>query len=305
MHHHAVASAQHRSRIAWAFFITITVMVVEVIGGLWSGSLALLSDAAHMLTDAIGLAIALGASWLATRSTRATHTFGWKRIEVLAALANSLIVATVATTLIIEGIQRLQHPQPVDTNIIIIAASIGLVANAISLRLLHAGSQESVNVRGAYLEVLGDLIGSVVVIIAAVIIHFSGITAVDAIASILIGLLILPRAWALLQETLNILLESTPKDIDIAEVAATITSIPGVIHHHDLHVWTITSGVRVLTAHIALTDTILATPHEAHRVKEEIRAVLQTTFHIDHITLETEPYITPDSSSPLKSHRHC
>lgn len=210
-HSHGTATGAHRSRLLTALLITLTVMGAEVIGGLISGSLALLADAAHMLTDAAGVGLALLAAWFASRPATPERTFGYQRSEVLAAVVNALLLFGVAGFVLVEAVRRFTSPPPeVATGLMLGVAVVGLVANTISLLVLRGGQQESLNVRGAYLEVLGDLLGSAAVIVAAIVIALTGYTQADPIASALIGLMILPRTWGLLREAVDVLLEATP-----------------------------------------------------------------------------------------------
>ena len=224
--------------------ITGAVFVAEVIGGLLSGSLALLADAGHMLTDATGLVLALIGATLATTAATTRRTFGLQRAEVLAALANALLLVGIAVWVLIQAVDRLRNPTEIETGLMLVVAIVGALANTAGLVLLQRGQAESLNVRGAYLEVLGDLVGSVAVIIAAVLIMLTGWTRFDAIASLVIFGLILPRAWALLREVVDVLLEATPRGVDLDEIRQHIEEVPSVVDVHDLHVWTITSGCR-------------------------------------------------------------
>lgn len=279
------ATAAHRKRLAWALAITLTVMIAEVIGAVISGSLALLADAAHMLTDSFGIAMALAASWLATRPATEKHTFGWLRLEILAALVNGLILSVLCIVVLLEGIRRLgEPPQEIEGPTMLVVAAVGLMANIISLLILRAGQKESLNVRGAYLEVLGDALGSVAVIGAGVIILTTGWLAADAWASIVIAVLIAPRAWSLLRDVIAVLLESTPAGVNLTTVRQHIEAIPQVQSVHDLHAWTITSGVPVLSAHVVTTDdadptVVLSALHEC----------LGEHFDVAHCTFQLEP----------------
>jgi cobalt-zinc-cadmium efflux system protein len=269
--------------------ITLTVMVVEVVGAVASGSLALLADAGHMLTDAAGVGVALWASWLATRPTTTVRTFGWQRAEILAALANGLLLAVVAVSVVWEGVRRAVHPTGgITAGLMIAVAALGLVANLGSMRLLRAGKDESLNVRGAYLEVLGDLIGSIAVIVAGAVIATTGFDRADGIASVLIGLLIAPRAWSLLRDVVAVLLEQTPPGVDLDRVREHMTGVPGVVGVHDLHAWTITSGVPVLSAHVEVEPACLARG-EGTDVLKQLRTCLVGHFDVEHSTFQLEP----------------
>ena len=247
---------RRRGRLTLVLAITGVVFVAEVVGGLLSGSLALLADAGHMLTDATGLVLALIGAILATRAASARRTFGMQRAEVLAALSNALLLVGVAVWVLIQAVDRLRSPSEVETGLMLVVAIVGALANAAGLVILRRGQAESLNVRGAYLEVLADLFGSVAVIVAAILIILTGWTRFDAIASLLIFGLILPRAWSLLREVVDVLLEATPRGVDLAAVREHIKEVPGVVDVHDLHVWTITSGVPVLSAHVVVDDGV-------------------------------------------------
>jgi cobalt-zinc-cadmium efflux system protein len=291
-HTHAsagTATGRHRRRLVGVLAITLAVMVVEVVGAVASGSLALLADAGHMLTDAAGVGVALWASWLATRPTTTVRTFGWQRAEILAALANGLLLGVVAVSVVWEGVRRAVHPTGgITAGLMIAVAALGLVANLGSMRLLRAGKDESLNVRGAYLEVLGDLIGSVAVIAAGIVIATTGFDRADGIASVLIGLLIAPRAWSLLRDVVAVLLEQTPPGVDLDRVREHMTGVPGVVGVHDLHAWTITSGVPVLSAHVEVEPACLARG-EGTDVLKQLRTCLVGHFDVEHSTFQLEP----------------
>jgi cobalt-zinc-cadmium efflux system protein len=282
------AAQAHRGRLTAVLAITLTVLVVEVVGGLLSGSFALIADAGHMLTDAAGVALALVATSLARRPATARRTFGWQRAEILAALVNALVLTVVAVGAVVGGVRRIAEPGEVEAGLMLGVAVVGLVANAIGLLLLRPGQQESLNVRGAYLEVLGDLLGSVAVIAAAVVVLTTGFTAADGIASVLIGILIAPRAWSLLRDVGAVLLEATPAGVDLDDVRRHICGVPGVLGVHDLHAWTITSGVPVLSAHVEVPQDVLARG-ESGRVLGDLRRCLSGHFDVDHCTFQLEP----------------
>ncbi|MUK02209.1 cation diffusion facilitator family transporter [Vibrio cholerae] len=263
-------------------------MLIEIVGAILSGSVALLADAGHMLSDSLGLAIAIFATWLAARPATERRTFGWKRVEVLAALVNGLIVGVIGVVMLIEGTRRTLSPAEVEAPIMLIAATLGLIANFIALRLLMGGQKESLNVRGAYLEVLGDMLGSIAVIVAALIIQFTGFARADGLASIAIGLLILPRAYSLLKAVVLVLLEATPEDTDLVEVRRHMEDVSGVVLVDDLHAWTITSGLPALTAHVQI-DSGAFTNGRAERILAELNACISEHFDIRHSTLQLEP----------------
>lgn len=282
------ATAFHRRRLVLVLVLTLAVVAVQVVGALWSGSLALLADAAHMLTDAAGVGIALVASLIAALPATARRTFGYLRVEILAALVNGLILAVVSVVVLVEAIRRLGEPVDVEPGIMLIAAIIGALANLVSLLVLRAGQRVSLNVRGAYLEVLGDLLGSIAVIAAAVIIWVTGWGWVDQAASILIALLILPRAVSLLRDVVEVLLEATPRGTDIEQIRAHLSAVPGVVEVHDLHAWTITSGVLALSAHVTVQREAW-NDRDYHGILDESKSCLRAHFGVDHSTLQLEP----------------
>jgi cobalt-zinc-cadmium efflux system protein len=284
---HGTASGANRQRLLGVFVITLSIMVAEVIGGLVSGSLALLADAGHMLTDAAGVGLALLAAAFAARPATPERTFGYLRLEILAAVVNALLLFGVAGYVLIEAARRFLEPQEVSTGLMLAVATVGLVANAGSLLLLRGGQKTSLNMRGAYLEVLGDLLGSAAVIVAAIVIRMTGFTQADAIASAAIGLMILPRTWGLLREAVGILLEATPKGVDLAEVRRHIIETPGVLDVHDLHAWTITSGLPVLSAHVVITEDALA-EGGGGQVLDRLGQCLAGHFDVEHCTFQLE-----------------
>ncbi|MEU1230275.1 cation diffusion facilitator family transporter [Streptomyces sp. NPDC005828] len=282
------AAAAYRSRLRIALGITLSVMVIEIIGGVVADSLALIADAAHMATDAVGLAMALLAIHFANRPPSGNRTFGYARAEILAALANCLLLLVVGGYVLYEAIQRFIEPAETRGGPAIAFAVIGLVANVISLSLLMRGQKESLNVRGAYLEVLADALGSVTVIVASGIILATGWQYADPIASIVIGLMIVPRTLKLLRETLDVLLEAAPKGVDMAEVRAHILALPGVEGVHDLHAWTITSGMPVLSAHVVVDqDALDSVGHE--KMLHDLQGCLGSHFDVEHCTFQLEP----------------
>ncbi|SFF82605.1 cation diffusion facilitator family transporter [Streptomyces mirabilis] len=282
------AAAAYRGRLRVALSITLTVMVVELVGGLMADSLALVADAAHMATDAVGLGMALLAIHFANRPPSGNRTFGYARAEILAALANCLLLLGVGGYVLYEAIHRFVTPADTEGGLTIVFGVIGLVANTISLTLLLRGQKDSLNVRGAFLEVVADALGSVAVIISAVVIMTTGWQAADPIASILISIMIVPRTWKLLHETLDVLLEAAPKNVDMAEVRAHILALAGVEDVHDLHAWTITSGMPVLSAHVVVSSEVLnAIGHE--KMLHELQGCLGHHFDVEHCTFQLEP----------------
>ncbi|MEE1622135.1 cation diffusion facilitator family transporter [Zafaria sp. Z1313] len=282
------ATGRHRKRLALVVAITLTGVVVQLIGAAVSGSLSLLADAGHMLSDAAGVSIALFAAWIATRPATSKRTFGWQRAEVLAALANAVALSVIAIVIFIEAVRRFGDAPDIETPAMLLAAVVGGVANLACLLILHSGRKDSLNLRGAYLEVLGDLLGSAAVVAAGLVILFTGQTIADPIASMVIALMILPRAWSLLREVVDVLLEATPRGVDLDEVRRHILEIDGVVDVHDLHAWTITSGQPVCSAHVTLTADAF-TPQRAHEVLDTLLECLGDHFDTEHSTFQLEP----------------
>ncbi|MFJ4490723.1 cation diffusion facilitator family transporter [Streptomyces diastaticus] len=283
------AAAAHRGRLRIALGITLFVMVAEIAGGLLADSLALIADAAHMATDALGLGMALLAIHFANRPASERRTFGFARAEILAALANCLLLLGVGGYVVYEAVERFFFA-PAETSgpLALAFGAVGLLANLISLSLLMRGQRESLNVRGAFLEVTADALGSVAVILSALVIMATGWHAADPIASLLIGAMIVPRTLRLLRETLDILLEAAPKDVDMAEVRRHMEELPGVVGVHDLHAWTITSGMPVLSAHVVVeADHLDAAAHE--KLLHELQECLGGHFDVEHCTFQLEP----------------
>ncbi len=286
-HGHATATGTHRRALAVVLGLTLSVLVAELAGAYVSGSLALLTDAVHMAGDAGGIALALFAATLAGRPSTARRTFGWGRAEVLAAAANGLVLLSLAVLILIEGVRRLFAPTEVASASMLAVALLGLVANAVALGLLHRGQAQSLNVRGAYVEVLGDLLGSAAVVAAAAVIQLTGWTRADAVASVAITALIFPRALSLLRQALHVLLEATPPGVDLDHVRAHILAVPGVIDVHDLHAWTITSGLPVLSAHVVVEPA--ADRGCGGAILDQLTECLDHHFDVAHSTFQLEP----------------
>jgi cation diffusion facilitator family transporter len=281
------AAAGHRRRLAVVLVLTLAVLAAEVVGAVVSGSLALVADAGHMATDALGIGLALAAVSLAQRPPTGRRTFGFQRVEILAAFANGGLLLAVGVFVLVEAVRRIGEPPEVHTGIMLLAAGAGLAVNLVGMAVLHRGREESLNVRGAYLEVLSDALGSVAVLVAAGVIALTGWTPADTVASVLIGCLVLPRAWALLREALDVLLETAPRGVDLDEVRTHILEVDGVLAVHDLHAWTITSGLPVLSAHVVVTDEALDGGHGG-RVLDALCACLGDCFDVAHCTFQLE-----------------
>ena len=278
------AGRRHLRPLTIAFVLVAGFMVVEAIAGFWTGSLALVSDAGHMATDALGLGMALAAIIAADKTPRhGRNTFGLYRIEILAALANAILLFGVAGYVLYEAAGRFDEPPEVIAAPMLVVAIAGLVVNLIGWRLLRPGSGESLNVEGAYIEVLADLIGSIGVIIAALIIQTTGWTYADPLFGAAIGLFILPRAWRLARKAIRVLIQAAPEHLDLAALSAGLLEIQGVVDVHDLHVWTLTSEMEVATVHLMTGDGI-----DPHPVLDRARSILQE-HDIAHATLQVEP----------------
>ena len=288
-HDHGVSAAgANRGRLLTVLAMTSLVLVAEVIGGLLTGSLALLADAGHMFTDVAGLGLAILAITFAAKPPSAQRTYGYFRLEILAAVVNGMLLFGVAVLILVEAWRRFSSPPDVASGEMLAFAAVGLAANLVSLLLLRRGAAHSLNVKGAYLEVLGDLLGSVAVIAAAVIITTTGWNYADPIASVAVALMILPRTWTLLREAVDVLLEATPKGLDLADVRRHIVETDGVVDAHDLHVWTITSGMPVLSVHVVVDDAALANGGSG-RILDRLGDCLADHFDVEHCTFQLEP----------------
>lgn len=283
-HGHTGARQQDKQRLAAVLALSAAYLVAEVIGGFLTGSLALLADAGHMLADVFALALALFAFWLAERPAGAARTFGWRRFEILAALANGLVLALVALGVLVEALERLREPHEVKGLAAFGVASGGLLVNAIGLLLLRQGRERSLNLRGAWLHLVGDALGSIGAMASGLAIWAFDWRAADPLASVLIALLVLRSAWALLRETVDVLLEAAPAHLDVSELRTALLAEPGVASLHDLHVWTITSGMISLSCHVHC-----APGADGHAVLVGLQALLRRRFGIHHATLQIEP----------------
>ena len=276
--------ASQRKRLGITCALAATYLVAEVIGGLWTGSLALLADAGHMLSDVAALALSLFALWLSDRPSPVAHTFGYRRIEILAALANGVALVVVAIFIVVEAFRRIESPQPVLGVPMLGIAAGGLLVNLIALWTLHGGRDDSLNMRGAWLHVLSDALGSVGAMIAGGLIWGFGWMIADPIASIIIAGLVLHASWALLRETVDVLLEAAPSSLDVGELELALVDVPGVAAVHDLHVWTITSGMTSLSCHVGSDGS-----HDHHDVLTALQLLLRERYAIHHVTIQVEP----------------
>ncbi|HEX8804194.1 MAG TPA: cation diffusion facilitator family transporter, partial [Acidimicrobiales bacterium] len=276
---------RHKGRLLAALAVLGTVTVVEIVAGLATRSLALLSDAGHMLTDVSGIGMALAAIHVADRGgARRGRTFGLYRLEILAALANAVLLFGVAAYVVVEAVRRIGDGPEVLAGPMLVVAVVGLVANVVAFALLRPGSTESLNVEGAYVEVLSDLLGSVGVIVAAVVLAVTGWTWVDPVVGVAVGLFILPRAWRLGGQAVRILVQAAPPDIHLDALEAELRDVDGVVDVHDLHVWTLTSEMEVASAHL-----MVRVGTDAHGVLDRARVVLREGYGIGHATLQVEP----------------
>ncbi|MFC5791957.1 cation transporter [Agromyces tardus] len=289
-HDHARQAAGDRRRLGIAIAIVASVLVVEVLGAWLSGSLALLADAGHMLSDLIGLVIALIAAFVAARPATDRQTYGYQRVEVFAALINGVILLVVAASVTVEAVGRLvaAAPPEVQSGPMLVIAVIGLVANFAALLVLRGGSRDSMNLRGARLEVFGDLLGSIAVIIAAVVLIVTGYEQADSIASLVIAAMIVPRALLLLRDVLRVLSESAPAETDVAEIREHILRTRGVVAVHDVHVWAITSGSHVFSAHVEVEPEVFESGRTGELL-DELGGCLDAHFDVEHSTFQLEP----------------
>jgi cobalt-zinc-cadmium efflux system protein len=280
-HSHAAGVGGNEKALRWALLLTSVYLVAEVIGGLVSGSLALLSDAAHMFTDTVALAISLATIWIGKRPADKRRTFGYYRFEILAAVLNAVLLFFVA---MYEAYRRIAAPAEIQSTMMLLVASGGLVVNLIGMRLLAAGKDKSLNVKGAYLEVWADMLGSIGVIVGALVIRFTGWAWVDSVIAVAIGLWVLPRTWRLLRESLNVLLEGVPDDVDLPAVEGALLGSAGVASLHDLHVWALSSGKVSLSVHVVCTPEV----GDMAPLMLQLRVLLAEKFDIHHSTVQVE-----------------
>jgi cobalt-zinc-cadmium efflux system protein len=287
-HHHGAASARNRKRLTFALALAAVYMLAEAAGGWLTGSLALLADAGHMLSDVAALGLSLFAMWMARRPATSRRTYGYRRMEILAALVNGATLVALSLFVLAEAWERFRNPPEVDAAGLMGIAAGGLLVNLASLWILHEGRDESLNVRGAWLHVLTDALGSVQAIAAGVLIWAFGWRWADPAASVLISLLVIYSSWSLLKEATAVLMEHAPSHIDVDEVRRAVAAIPGVLAIHDLHVWTITSGMESLSAHVVVREE-----RYGCETLGEIRSVLHDRFGLHHTTvqMETETFV--------------
>lgn len=276
--------ARDLRRLAWSLLLVLGYLVAEVVGGWLANSLALLADAGHMLSDAAALALSLFAIWIARRPADPRRTYGYHRAEILAAMANGATLIAISIVIFIEAAKRIGSPPEVQGLVLTVIAIGGLGVNVAGLWILSGGRSESLNVRGAWLHMLTDALGSMAAILAGLGVWAFGWNWVDPVASIAIGILVIHSAWALLRDSVSILMESTPAHLDLEEVRSALLSVPGTREVHALHIWTITSGLDALSAHVVIEDF-----QQHDELLSEIRTVAHERFNIDHVTIQLEP----------------
>jgi cobalt-zinc-cadmium efflux system protein len=289
VHDLRTAAGRHRGRLVAVLVISVGVLVAQVVGGLLAGSLALLADAGHMLTDVAGLALALVAITLAQRPPTPTRTWGLARAEVLAAGVNALLLVGVAAWVLVEGISRLGDPPEVASGVMLVFGAVGLAGNLVAVGLLASAQRASINMRGAFLEVVSDAVASVGVILAALVTRYTAFPHADTVVAVAIALFILPRALRLLGDAVRVLLESTPRDVDLVDVRRHILEIPRVLDVHDLHASMVTSGLPVLSAHVVVEAACFQDGH-APRVLDQLQRCLRDDFDVLHSTFQLEPH---------------
>lgn len=292
-HDHGGSASGRNERALWlALAPTAVFMVVEIVGGLLTGSLALLSDAGHMATDVFGIVIALIAIRVGRRPPDQRRTFGYERFEILAALANAVLLFGVGFYILVEAYKRLSEPPEINSTAMLAIALIGLAVNMFSMRMLASGKEDSLNVKGAYLEVWSDLLGSLGVVAAAIVIRLTGWTWVDSLVAVAIGLWVLPRTWALMRDAVNVLIEGVPRGIDLDVVRETMLGVPGVLDVHDLHVWALTGGRVSLSAHIVAPTRA----DDQEELVAHMNRMLHERFRIGHVTIQYERAPCPDAA---------
>jgi cobalt-zinc-cadmium efflux system protein len=292
------ATGRHRRALVTVMALSGLIAIAEVTGALVTGSLVLLADAAHMAADVSGIGLSLLAAYFAARPPTGRRTFGYARAEILAAMANAVLLLGMATFIVTEAIRRLMSPPGVSSGLLVVFGLIALAANAVSLLLLRRGQAESLNVRGAFLEVASDALGAFAVIVTGLVIATTGFTRADPIASLAVGLLILPRTWQLLRETVDVLLEASPRGMDLTEVRRHMTTLNGVRDVHELHAWTITSGLPVLTAHVVVDPGVMDDGRCATML-DRLQECLRGHFDVEHSTFQLEPAGHADHERPM------
>lgn len=298
-HQHS-SGMQNRPQLLRAFALGLSIVAVQAVGALWSHSLALLADAAHTLTDVVGIGLAIAAITVAARRTRPHRTFGLYRLEIIATIANGLLLLGLSAYILIEAVGRWNNPVEVAPGVMIAAAAYGVVVNGISLLMLRRGSGESLAVKGAYLEVMSDTLGSLGVVLAGLVVLATGFDRADVVVSVVIALFMIPRTLVLLREAFGVLMENAPRELDLDRMRADIVAVPGVESIHDVHVWTITSGLVAMSCHV----TVSGDPFEGgcgSAVLDDIQDLLRRSYGLDHTTIQLEP---PDHASHEEGGHH-
>ncbi|MFY9891523.1 MAG: cation diffusion facilitator family transporter [Streptosporangiaceae bacterium] len=297
-HGRATVTGSYRRVLTIVLLISLGIAAAEVAGAVITGALVLFADAAHMAADAAGIGLSLLAAWFASRPATGRRTFGYARAEILAAMANSLLLLAMAAIIVVEAIRRIVTPAAVSSGLLIAFGIGALLANACSLAVLRHGQAESLNVRSAFLEVAADTLGAAAVIVTGVVISTTGFDLADPIASLAVGALILPRTWRLLREATDILLEASPKGIDLEEIRQHMAALPGITDVHELHVWTITSGLPVFSAHVVVDRTIIERGQTAIML-DKLQACLRGHFDVEHSTFQLEPAGHAEHEQPM------
>jgi cobalt-zinc-cadmium efflux system protein len=291
-------TGSYRRALTVVLLISLGIGIAEVVGAILTGALVLLADAAHMAADAAGLGLSLLAAWFASRPPTARRTFGYARAEILAAMANSLLLLAMAGVIFTAAIRRLTDPPGVSSGLLIAFGVGALIGNTCSLLVLRRGQAESLNVRGAFLEVAADTLGAAAVIVTGIIISATGFTLADPIASLVVGALILPRTWRLLREAIDVLLEASPAGIDLDEIRRHMAGLPGIRAVHELHLWTITSGLPVLSAHVVVDPEVIECGRSAV-ILDQLQDCLRGHFDVDHSTFQLEPAGHAEHERPM------
>jgi cobalt-zinc-cadmium efflux system protein len=300
VHEHADANGARSRKLLFAFVLTTLMMVAEVLGGAWSGSLALIADAGHMMVDALALLLAFVGAWMATRPADARRSYGYGRMEVLIGFVNALSQFVLVGWIIYEAVARLLHPGEILSGVMFVVAIIGLLVNLLVLRMLHGHAHDDVNLAGASLHVLGDLLGSVAAVLAALAIRWFGWLLADPVLSMLVGLLILNSAWRLLRMSAHILLEGVPDGMDSAVVEVSLRgAAPSIRDVHHLHVWQLASGSRMATLHAELKE-----PADSAQALRAIKRMLLENFGIQHVTVQIDPGECLDQPQDCTGHGH-
>ncbi|HEY0019147.1 MAG TPA: cation diffusion facilitator family transporter [Longimicrobium sp.] len=286
-HSHGVASARNRKRLAWTLALAAVYMVAELVGGLMSNSLALLADAGHMLSDVGALALSLFALWMAQKPATDRRTYGYYRTEILAALANAATLIAISVLIFVEAVKRFYAPEPVMGLTVMWIAAGGLAVNVVGLMVLHGGRDDSLNIRGAWLHMLTDALGSVGAILGGVAVWAFGWMWADPAVSVAIAVLVLYSSWHLLRDSVGVLLEGTPPHIDLEAVRGAMLDVEGVEEVHDLHVWTITSGLDAMSGHVVVGERALR--RESGEILSDLHCMLHDRFGLHHLTIQIEP----------------